>query len=294
MVLLVAGIAKRADRGWPQDAAALGTPAWAIPVLPWFEMLLGAVLVSGLARPAAAALAGVVLLAFTGLLVLNLARGRRPPCACFGATLAAADRAGEPGPQPGAARARRDRLRGLMPAAGSVTPAAAGAWPDCPCGPDRPERRSRGGLRALDPDRRRRPAVGGHERQRRLRVPRRRSLDDAAGVRAGGRGRRPHRRPGLLPRSGRLRPPGDGRAAGRAGRRGHLPDRRARGLRDRGRGPGALREAPRRALQPDRGRRGAGRGGRRGGGPGRRRPPDPGPARIRRAGLRRRRPGCPP
>jgi len=55
-------------------------------VLPWFEILLGAVLVSGLARPAAAALAGLVLLAFTGLLVLNLARGRRPPCACFGAS----------------------------------------------------------------------------------------------------------------------------------------------------------------------------------------------------------------
>jgi uncharacterized membrane protein YphA (DoxX/SURF4 family) len=85
VVLLVAGAAKRADRGWPQDAAALGTPAWAIPVLPWFEMLLGAVLVSGLARPVAAALAGVVLLAFTGLMVLNLARGQRPPCACFGA-----------------------------------------------------------------------------------------------------------------------------------------------------------------------------------------------------------------
>ena len=86
IVLLLAGIAKRADRGWPQDAAALGTPAWAIPVLPWFEMLLGAVLVSGLVRPAAAALAGVVLIAFTGLVVLNLARGRRPPCACFGAS----------------------------------------------------------------------------------------------------------------------------------------------------------------------------------------------------------------
>ena len=64
IVLLVAGIAK----------------------LPWFEMLLGAVLVSGLARPAAAALAGLVLLVFTGLLIVNLARGRRPPCACFGAS----------------------------------------------------------------------------------------------------------------------------------------------------------------------------------------------------------------
>ena len=59
-------------------AAALGTPAWAIPVLPWFEMLLGAVLVSGLARPATAALAGVVLIAFTGLVVLNLAGAAAP------------------------------------------------------------------------------------------------------------------------------------------------------------------------------------------------------------------------
>ena len=84
IVLLVAGIAKRADRRWPEDAAALDTPAWAIPVLPWFEVLLGAVLVAGLARPAAAALAGLVLLAFTGVLILNLAQGRRPPCACFG------------------------------------------------------------------------------------------------------------------------------------------------------------------------------------------------------------------
>ena len=75
VVLLVAGIAKRADRGWPRDAAAMETPAWAIPVLPWLEILLGAVLVSGVARPAAAALAGLVLLAFTGLVVLNLAPG---------------------------------------------------------------------------------------------------------------------------------------------------------------------------------------------------------------------------
>ena len=86
IVLLVAGIAKRADHRWPEDAAALGTPAWVIPVLPWFEVLLGAVLVSGLVRPAAAALAAVVLLGFTGVLILNLARGRRPPCACFGAS----------------------------------------------------------------------------------------------------------------------------------------------------------------------------------------------------------------
>jgi uncharacterized membrane protein YphA (DoxX/SURF4 family) len=84
-VLLVAGIAKRADREWPQDAAAIGAPAWAVPVVPWLELVLGAVLVSGLWRPVAAGAAGAVLLAFTALLLVNLARGRHPPCACFGA-----------------------------------------------------------------------------------------------------------------------------------------------------------------------------------------------------------------
>jgi hypothetical protein len=84
-VLLAAGVAKRVDRRWPEDAAALGTPRWIVRTLPWFEIVLGAVLVSGLARPVAAAVAGLVLLAFTVLLVANLARGRRPPCACFGA-----------------------------------------------------------------------------------------------------------------------------------------------------------------------------------------------------------------
>ena len=85
LVLLVSGAAKRADRGWPDAAAAFGAPAWTIPVLPWFELVLGGVLITGLARPVAAALAAVVLLGFTALMVANLARGRRVPCACFGA-----------------------------------------------------------------------------------------------------------------------------------------------------------------------------------------------------------------
>ncbi len=84
VVLLVSGAAKRADRGWPASAADFGAPAWAIPVLPWFELALGGVLITGIARPFAAALAAAVLLAFTALLVANLARGRRVPCACFG------------------------------------------------------------------------------------------------------------------------------------------------------------------------------------------------------------------
>ena len=69
-----------------RDAAAFGTPAWAIPVLPWFELVLGAVLISGLARPVAAALAAAVLLAFTAPPGRQPGpRAPGPPCACFGA-----------------------------------------------------------------------------------------------------------------------------------------------------------------------------------------------------------------
>jgi uncharacterized membrane protein YphA (DoxX/SURF4 family) len=84
VVLLMAGIAKRANRNWSAAASALGAPAWAVAPLPWIEIGLGAVLVSGLLRPLAAALAAVLLALFTVLLGVNLARGRRPPCACFG------------------------------------------------------------------------------------------------------------------------------------------------------------------------------------------------------------------
>ena len=84
LVLLVSGVAKRVDGGWPAAASALGAPSWAVAPLPWVEIGLGALLVSGLVRPVAAALAAVLLVLFSVLLAVNLARGRRPPCACFG------------------------------------------------------------------------------------------------------------------------------------------------------------------------------------------------------------------
>jgi uncharacterized membrane protein YphA (DoxX/SURF4 family) len=84
LVLLVSGIAKRVDRRWTAAASALGAPSWAVAPLPWVEIGLGALLVSGLVRPLAAALAAVLLVLFSVLLAVNLARGRRPPCGCFG------------------------------------------------------------------------------------------------------------------------------------------------------------------------------------------------------------------
>ena len=85
-VLLVSGAAKlAAGPRWAAQAAALGSPAVAVPVVPWLELGLGALLVTGVWRAEVALAAAVMLGAFTVLLVLRLAQGRRPPCACFGA-----------------------------------------------------------------------------------------------------------------------------------------------------------------------------------------------------------------
>ena len=79
----------------------------------------------------------------------------------------------------------------------------------------------------------------------------------------GGRARGRDRRARRVRRQGRLRPPVRRHRAGRAARRGRLPDRRTGRVRpDRGR-PGPVREAARRAVQHDRAPRGAGRGCRR-------------------------------
>ncbi|HUS43774.1 MAG TPA: MauE/DoxX family redox-associated membrane protein [Ilumatobacteraceae bacterium] len=84
-VFLVSGGSKvAAGPAWPEQARGLGAPAVVVPVLPWVEIVLGAVLVMQVAPVAAAALALAVLAAFTALIVRRLAEGRHPPCACFG------------------------------------------------------------------------------------------------------------------------------------------------------------------------------------------------------------------
>ncbi len=84
LLLVAAGGGKLASPTWPRQAAELGAPALAAPVVPWIELALGAALLVGVwLRPAAIA-AGVLLLAFTALVAVRLKQGRRPPCACFG------------------------------------------------------------------------------------------------------------------------------------------------------------------------------------------------------------------
>jgi uncharacterized membrane protein YphA (DoxX/SURF4 family) len=84
-VFLVAGASKiAAGPAWREQAHDLGAPASVVPVLPWLEIVLGAILVVQLAPVAAAVAALVVLGAFTALIARRLAEGRHPPCACFG------------------------------------------------------------------------------------------------------------------------------------------------------------------------------------------------------------------
>lgn len=86
LAFVVAGGSKLAAREqWAVQAADLGAPRWVVPLLPWTELIVGAALVTQLARRAAAVAAIVLLVAFTVLIAVRLAQGRRPACACFGA-----------------------------------------------------------------------------------------------------------------------------------------------------------------------------------------------------------------
>jgi uncharacterized membrane protein YphA (DoxX/SURF4 family) len=86
VVFLVAGASKiAAGAEWPVQARGLGAPAVTIPLVPWIEIAIGAVLVVQVARQPAVIAATVMLVVFTVLIVMQLAQGRRPPCACFGA-----------------------------------------------------------------------------------------------------------------------------------------------------------------------------------------------------------------
>jgi uncharacterized membrane protein YphA (DoxX/SURF4 family) len=84
IVLVVSGALKLASPSWPAQARRLGTPGWLVPVVPVVEIVLGALVATGVASPGPAWAAVAVLAGFTALLVAHLARGDRPPCACFG------------------------------------------------------------------------------------------------------------------------------------------------------------------------------------------------------------------
>lgn len=86
VAFIVAGASKiAAGPAWPSQAAGLGAPAWSVKVVPPLEIALGALLVAQVERSIVAVACAGMLVVFTVLIVVRLAQGRRPPCACFGA-----------------------------------------------------------------------------------------------------------------------------------------------------------------------------------------------------------------
>lgn len=85
LVFLVAAITKlAAPAAWRAQASDLGVPLTVSSMVPYVEAALGALLLVQFQRHVVAWCAVGVLAAFTVLLVVRLAQGRRPPCACFG------------------------------------------------------------------------------------------------------------------------------------------------------------------------------------------------------------------
>lgn len=88
-VLVLSGLAKAFDRaGAVRAAGAMGVPDRLAGIvgrgLPVAEIAVAALLVAGVTAWWGALAAALLLVAFTATLAANLARGKRPPCNCFG------------------------------------------------------------------------------------------------------------------------------------------------------------------------------------------------------------------
>ncbi len=86
VLFLASGALKLSDPPWPGAARAMGAPRWTVPLFGPVEIVLGAGLAAGVAKPWPAWLALALLVAFSAALARMLRRPRdeRPACACFG------------------------------------------------------------------------------------------------------------------------------------------------------------------------------------------------------------------
>ena len=86
VAMLTAGVAKIAQgRAWAAQAVANRIPVLVARGVPWLELATGAAVVSGAGSPWPTVVGIVLIVAFTAWIVAQLAAGRHPPCACFGA-----------------------------------------------------------------------------------------------------------------------------------------------------------------------------------------------------------------
>lgn len=84
-VFVWAGATKlQARAAWAAQARDMGAPRWSTEIVPFVELMVGTMLILGWWSQVAAVAGMAMLVAFTGLIVMNLVRGHRPSCACFG------------------------------------------------------------------------------------------------------------------------------------------------------------------------------------------------------------------
>ena len=84
-VFVIAGASKlAAGEQWRTNARNLGAPDLAAVVVPWLELVIGALLIVQLWVPWPALAAAAMLVAFSVLLAVHLRDDDRPACACFG------------------------------------------------------------------------------------------------------------------------------------------------------------------------------------------------------------------
>lgn len=82
---VAAGLFKLADGpAWPQQAADMGVARPIAVVVPYVEIAIGGLLIVPIVRPWPAVAAVALLVVFTTLILVRIADGSRPPCACFG------------------------------------------------------------------------------------------------------------------------------------------------------------------------------------------------------------------
>lgn len=84
-VFVFAGVSKLAiGPEWKVQASDLGVPRIVIPFIPWLEIAIGLGLIGRVISGVVNVAALVMLVSFTAIIVGQLLRGKRPPCACFG------------------------------------------------------------------------------------------------------------------------------------------------------------------------------------------------------------------
>jgi uncharacterized membrane protein YphA (DoxX/SURF4 family) len=85
LVFLAAGVLKLVEGpGWLKQAADMGVSRPLAVVVPYVEIVVGALLALQVLEPWPALVAVVTLVAFTVVIVRRIRDGSRPPCACFG------------------------------------------------------------------------------------------------------------------------------------------------------------------------------------------------------------------